>query len=328
MFTVMRRFLVLLAATLGCNSSEFTLAADAAPADAVDEREPEADARPPLSSGEACAAAVELYCAKYESCMPLSFKTLWGTEAFCRERLALVCERHLAMKGVLGTPAEQIECADIATSGTCGEFIGGQRRCTRTPGALAVGEPCAQDYQCRTSFCQIVPGTLCGKCVEPPGDGAACVDRCATPLFACVGNVCKKRATVGQRCAADLPCVGDLVCSAGSCVEPARKAERCDGTGAVAAQCDVYNGLYCSASSTCIAYGYAEPSTACATVGSEYRLCVASGFCRVPAGTYTGTCIPAAGEGAPCNVTVGPGCVFGSACVGGICRVSDPAACE
>jgi len=145
---------------------------------------------------------------------------------------------------------------------------------------VAFGVTCGQDYDCiqpdlwcsnkhcanRTaigSSCSAtacVVGALCnsGTCVNPRtvADNAACTDPNACVSGYCAGGTCTPThfRTAGQSCIADEDCVFGATCQNKACTASGLNMA-CDptlGGGAMDAQCEYSNDLYCSCDGICL----------------------------------------------------------------------------
>jgi hypothetical protein len=72
----------------------------------------------------------------------------------------------------------------------------------------------------------------------------------------------------------------------------------------------------------CTPVVYAKVGEACGITGMMYAVCTASADCKMQ------KCVAPATDGAPCDATNGPGCLAPAKCVGGLCKLEDPAACK
>lgn len=66
----------------------------------------------------------------------------------------------------------------------------------------------------------------------------------------------------------------------------------------------------------------------CGNDGSAGIDCAVGGFCRITGSGTQGTCVLPAKDGQACDDQDGPSCLPWATCMGGLCKVSDPAACR
>jgi hypothetical protein len=174
-------------------------------------------------------------------------------------------------------------------------------------GQQASGEPCAQDYECQSGLacvgetmsqdghCQ--PPGMSGQTCGPGSCSSFCITdwglgthpACAAGLF-CNGT-CQPLYTNGQSCFGGIfSCASPDVCTDGTC------AATFGGAGAPCQQwVDCQDGFYCAqaadggAGRTCAAKGAAGAPC------SEADACL--GYCSIPDGGTTGTCVALCGSG-------------------------------
>jgi hypothetical protein len=177
-------------------------------------------------------------------------------------------------------------------------------------GASPKGAPCGVDVEslvCRSGTTCISGLDFCGTCQAAAARGADCAppDVYCADADACVMGKCVARATAGEACAADKPCVTGVKCTAGTCVSPAvvKVGDACD----IANRCPYR--AYCAAGKCEKASMLGEP---CAST----RAC-ASGRCA------GGTCVALLGAGEACAVD---GDCASTICASGKCRPL-PSAC-
>jgi hypothetical protein len=140
--------------------------------------------------------------------------------------------------------------------------------------------------------------------------------------LSCIGGTCRSLPSGGDPCTATTACQAPFVCKAGSCAVRGEAGDSCMTTPDT---CDGFAGAYCAVGKVCGSVTYAPAGSFCdnATVR-----CEKSGFCKLGATGTAGTCLKAAADGEACSNTIGPYCMPPASCVGGFCKVADPATCR
>jgi hypothetical protein len=171
------------------------------------------------------------------------------------------------------------------------------------------------------------------------------LDACATALasLACDAAIPDACAAAEGSLIDDTPCVSGLQCASGHCARDDRDAcGRCAPRVTEGGACEVSTmalgggcayGLQCTWTFGADAYEVARvprcgpiPGIEGESCGDE-RPCAAGLFCRrAPPTSDERTCAPALPEGAACSPAAAetgePGCIGGTACVGGACTTS------
>jgi hypothetical protein len=171
----------------------------------------------------------------------------------------------------------------------------------------------------------------CGTCGPKPADGTSCANQECGEGLQCANNVCVTPGAAGAACDNNKPCRGGLACKAatpggntGTCAIALKQGETCQELlGPLNAGCDPAKGLFCHPTmGVCTQVVYAKVGEACGITGTMFAVCTASAECRMQ------KCVAPAVDGAPCNTQNGPGCLAPAKCVGGLCKLEDPAACK
>jgi hypothetical protein len=281
---------------------------------------------PTVTPSEACASAAASFCGKISSCAPFFIELGYGDEATCEERLALNCASTFEAQGSNTTPAMTKACADALAATSCDDIFSRKlpSACDPEPGDLADGTACGRDSQCMSSQCKKT-GDVCGICSPLSAAGGACTenDDCESGL-ACAAQ-CVAPGELGADCSPTSPCKTSLACSGGKCGEPVGAGESCDQMPQI---CDGLQGLGCNTMGVCQKLQLAGPGEACGLQGTDFVLCKAGGFCKTAVGTNAGTCLAPAADGAACDEMMGPHCLSGAICSGGLCKLDDGLSCN
>jgi hypothetical protein len=256
----------------------------------------------PVTAARACSELAAALCAKLESCSAFALGVTYGGVAKCKERFALGCIPTLSASGTSATPTKTAACAAALGSVACGDVLAGNlgASCNPTPGMLATGAACSEDAQCASTFCARAPSSACGTC----------------SAVTAVGNAC-----VNESCSRGLVCPN----GAAKCIAPVRGAVGASCT--TQEGCDLANAVGCNTSTKkCIALSLSTAGGACGLNGNTFGVCPASGVCT---SVFSGKCTSAAADGAACSDSdMGPHCVAPARCIGGTCKVTDPATCK
>jgi hypothetical protein len=256
------------------------------------------------AAAQACAALSRALCAKTETCTPFAMGLFFGSRTVCEQRLALDCLPKFGAPGTSATPAKTSTCAESLATQPCAAFAKGDlgAACAPQAGSLAAGVACGDDAQCASTFCARAPDAICGVCAPTTQAGSPCVRGACS-----FGTVCP---------------MGKSTCVV---LEPGQLGATCT----IQEQCDVGNGVGCSAvTGRCIQLTLGSTTGTCGAdlSGSMYTACRASGTCS---GLLAGTCTMAAADGATCSTaSSGPACLPPARCVGGRCSLPDPGTCS
>jgi hypothetical protein len=314
------------------------------------------------SVATACHERATASCALRDTCSAgHGVAARYGDSATCVGREAQACVTNAAAPGTKVTASTITACATALPDQTCTDFLDDLlvAACVPPVGARANGEPCGANGQCQSTYCALPKGAACGQCADLPVQGAACVNTgevvrgftclAATSTWAALG-------ASGGPCGPDTPCQAGLACvgASGSATCQAQGTtlgSSCDSRRESAPDCDRTLGLSCTGHTNgqCAALGYAAAGAPCGRVsaspdggtsdggvGFTAVACTGGAVCVIPAGTFTGTCVGPAAEGAACDTDTGPPCLAPARCVGtvsdagttsGTCQLLDPAAC-
>jgi hypothetical protein len=108
----------------------------------------------------------------------------------------------------------------------------------------------------------------------------------------------------------------------------------CDPKAATAPDCDRHHGLVCdNATKKCVAMTFATAGQACGSVNGNFVPCAGAGFCAIATGQKAGMCVGAAADGAACDTSAGPMCMYRSQCViasgtAGTCQFASASLCK
>jgi hypothetical protein len=272
----------------------------------------------------ACAEASAAFCERANQCMPAYVAAAFGSTAACTDRVKLACAPRLSAAGT-GTTAQLLkECSDALRSSSCDIFFGHSppQPCRFRPGTLGLGAACAIDDQCQSTFCRRSASAACGTCGTRATSGGACEteDGCEYGL-ACSNKVCVPYGAFGAPCNKDQPCQSNLICRSGACAKAVGAGQPCDP---LQKECDNELGLYCDPKSkVCEAAALAKAGEPCGVLASGAAGCSAS-FCSA---LVNGVCRAYAADGASCDDSSAR-CMPPARCVGGLCKLDDPAGCK
>jgi hypothetical protein len=292
------------------------------------------DASASISAEAACDDAVKAYCKKIDECAPFFVKIGFGDAATCEKRFALNCVQNFSAPGTSATPSRLSQCATDVKTTTCEEVLGRKLplSCRTEAGSLKDGTPCGDDAQCTGKLCrQANDSNVCGACSSIGAGGAACErDEDCDNELGCADKKCVAFGKAGSPCSATQPCIRTLSCNKGTCAQPLAAGAACDGPADQSTNpCEALKGFFCHPQTkVCTAAGMAAAGAACGFIDKNIVLCTGGGHCKTTPPAVSGTCLAPAADGAACDATNGPKCVAPAQCLGGICKVSDPATCK
>ncbi len=291
---------------------------------------------------DACAKFAAAYCDKLKACLPVTFPSLYGTDANCREIFAGSCRSTVSAPGVVDGAKRREECAEAAVTSSCTQFLSQRTACQNPVGALVEGTVCDWDGQCGDGlFCKHVltmMGTSvsfssCGVCMKKALSNGSCNGyENACPLsHSCVptssgggsqDGICVPIKKTGEACTPRDLCNGR--CRNGICSDSAF-----DGPGAdcrIENNCDYRQDLFCNRLIyQCQARPPAAPVGAyCGQLldgSGGFVVCAAGATCTgVTAEGFVRTCVALAAEGQACGaMAAGLRCKQPFGCVDGIC---------
>ena len=302
------------------------------------------------SSSSAPAKSVDDECTTYASglcntmngCAAIYLQIGFGDVATCTSRLKDACKAGATAPNTGITLDVLDKCANSAASTSCTDLLSGVRSsaCNPPPGTLEDGKPCADDAQCKSTFCGVDESkSLCGTCAPKPAEGAACFANDCTDGLKCINLKCVKLVAEGGTCDPDHPCGAFLNCVAGKCGQQAQAdGAACDKSAGI--ECDARKGLFCL-DKRCVKVVLVGEGKECGLHTSgvtikDFTLCEKSGFCdglepkAVPP-KFLGVCKPAAKDNEACAVgddPTKPHCLPPAECIGGFCKLRDPASCK
>jgi hypothetical protein len=315
-----------------------------------------------VTQAAACAAYANAYCTFLDTCAPAGL-FLYSSVAHCKQRIELQCASSLTAPQSNFNPPMFAAGADALGKLTCAEFyatgfdsLGEPGPGCGGPGTLGVGKQCYANSQCASGDC--LEGDPCGICT---GVGTACeasldclddafcnaLDQCELKKSAgqacgahdqCTsdtwcGVTCQPDKPLGATCTEDAECAKPLICGANNqCKPPALGAQGASCTPGETLSCNASFMLVCdTASQTCVPDPLPGPGDPCGLVQQggmtvfEF-LCGGDSTCVFTSG-LSGTCVANAPDGAACNETTGPHCMFLASCVNGSCVVPNATLC-
>lgn len=290
-------------------------------------------------AAEACGALADAYCTRVAACAPVFVTATFGDLDACKTRMALSCEPIVGAPGAGSTASVLSACAGALGSVACGDLLtnGTADACKPHGGSIANGNACGDDWQCQSGRCKKDPSSGCGTCGPRASSGGTCASNadCQFGLVCAAGTkTCVALAPIGSSCDGGHPCAIGASCvgassgSSGTCRATAEAGAACDPQAKNAPGCDLLQGLYCDPTSkTCRTIAFAGAGGTCGYANGAFTTCRDGAVCKVGSGD-TGACIAPAADGASCDASNGPGCLAGAACIGGICRLEDPASCR
>jgi hypothetical protein len=285
---------------------------------------------PALTADQASTDAAAAVCSRLNTCFSVVLQTLYADVATCQAREKLRYSATLAAPGTSATASQLESCAMAVGSGDCAVLLGllldnaPPEACKPQPGTIADGAMCAEDGQCKNSYCTKPTGQICGLCAARAAQGAACaLDKdCQYGLF-CAGGNCVVPATPGGPCHPLQPCPAGYVCN-GTCVAP-KDGDSC--TQGDPSTCDLSRGLYCGKTGTCSSAQVTPANQGCGNAGKDYAVCASAALCAGPVGGAD-TCIAAAADDSPCSDMNGPPCTPPATCLRGTCTLDNPSSCH
>jgi hypothetical protein len=295
----------------------------------------------PAGASEACAAYVKATCGRRDACSAGKGNGLeYGSAMNCETRELPKCMASLSAAGTSKTVAALMACTAAIPQQSCSNYFDNvaPAACRPLAGSLADGAACLSSWQCKSTFCALPHGDVCGVCAPRPKAGDSCAQTvcgigllCHASTQQCVASValnapCDKNAP----CAAGLGCVGNTATVKGVCkAEGITVGAACDPKSTSAAGCDKDLGLQCDpVALTCKLIPYADDGQPCGLVAGGTVMCKAGGLCVGGSATTAGVCKTPVKDGQACNVSAGPPCATPAKCVRGVCVYGDPAVCK
>ncbi len=292
-----------------------------------------------VTKQQACDEFSKAFCDVYQKCLPIFVTAGFGDVATCVARMAKTCPSMFDAPSTSANPNKISTCAGAVKVLSC-ETVATTTpaACVPDPGGLADGAPCADDAQCKSTWCPKHESELCGKCTAMPKAGQPCLTvtsatgstekECGRGLN-CTKDVCVAPVGSGGACSDATSCALGLTCFNSKCVTAGKPGAKCDPEGKTDPTCDFLQGAVCNpATKVCQELAKSSAGQPCGLVGSEYKICIAGSKCVVPPGSMAGTCIAAAIDGGACDADKGPDCLAPAKCVGGVCKLPDPTLCK
>ncbi len=299
-----------------------------------------------ISVARACADGAFARCNVLQYCSPAALAFRFGDLRTCQALYQESCLAIVTAPSSGQTTAGVEACAqDLAVPNpkwSCSDYLLIQNPppdCQQPSGALANGAPCALSQQCKSAFCSITNGKMCGTCAPALAQGDSCAGLAMCPRSLncnAATQKCEGFVGMGGACSPGLPCAAHLACvgynaqsnAPGTCQPEASGVHGpCSFQGA---GCDVFAGLSCNAQTqTCETAQIGTPGSACGLVAGQQAYCSSSGDCM------DGACRAAAREGEPCDIVNGPSCIAITQCIvdtdggtSGTCQVSNASSCH
>jgi hypothetical protein len=261
-----------------------------------------------------CNQFAEATADKATECAPFVQAFRYGSRDAQAARIRLNCNLY-DLPSVLFPPSPFQDCAAALAAQSCSDWIDGAipSACAQS-GSLGLGATCTSGYQCASDLCDI-PATGCGKCNTLPGDGEPCYRGfCDAGLVCNPSGNCVTPGGAGAACSADSPCAESLACHGGTCGERGGVGAPCASNG----ECDIYQGTICAMNTKCVPVVTGSMCTV--RPDGTYVFCAAGATCQMD-----GSCLPAAADGAACNMTNGPDCVWPAECLSDMkCHLFQP----
>jgi hypothetical protein len=298
-----------------------------------------------VSAETACSDLAAARCARLAACSATVFSERYADEATCATREKALCLNNLGAPSTGGSPARTEGCVAVVPLWSCNDFFENvpPPACAPAQGSLQNGAGCGFSGQCQSAFCDVGLDALCGRCAPPASVGDSCAGGlgCGPGLF-CASDTqkCVAFGTVGQACndvdrefcAPGLVCLGASGTARDGTCRPASATvgAACSATTG----CDLRAGLSCSGNSkTCVKVTPAGANQPCGTIDKTFVPCADDGLCDAAPG-QPGVCVPAAGDGQPCDSAKGPSCLLPARCVtvppatSGVCAMPSASSCS
>jgi hypothetical protein len=275
-------------------------------------------------------------CERLFACLPLYATQVYGDVKICGERFRTSCRIEAALTGTGLARSSSDACLEAMTAASCDDvFLDGLEAC-QLKGTLAAGVACGFDSQCASGFCRTPETSFCGVCEARALEGAECdSDRaCAFPFLCSATGRCTKAGNEGDTCSQTAPCRREtFYCSNGdgTCKRYGSQGGTCnEGGPGIAAYCDW--GLTCEPDGigTCQPIRMVLAGQACGPAGGGGPGSPAV-FCEGSASCIDRICQPPGKDGEACTVSPlgdSGGCLPPALCLGGICKLPEPAVCK
>jgi hypothetical protein len=293
-----------------------------------------------LTADQACSDVAASRCSKLSSCSATDLERRWGDFATCSTREKLACMQSLAAHATAATPTTTETCSTALEQSTCVAFLSGvspPTQCFAQKGVAANGAACAFSAQCSSGFCALTADSLCGTCAAMPAAGDSCATTGCGPTLSCVKAtmLCQAPVASGGACDKTLPCgtglscVGSTMTAMGTCMaDVTTVGATCDPQRKTGPTCDAGSGLACNTmTKMCVMQPDATAGMPCGLINNVETRCAAGATCETPTGQTAGTCVAPAADGAACDATNGPDCLFPAKCVAGTCQLPGSMTC-
>src|SRR5215813_2392446 len=120
-----------------------------------------------VTADSACTTLAQGFCSKIDMCAHPLIATQYANVAACVTRTKINCLNGLKAPGDSVTPQKVQDCGNAVAGISCTAAFTRNlpAACTADPGALADGTACAQDGQCKSTYCRKANSNdACGTC--------------------------------------------------------------------------------------------------------------------------------------------------------------------
>lgn len=293
-----------------------------------------------LTADKACTDVAAARCTQIMTCSAADLSRRWPDLATCEAREKLACTEGLSAPNTGASPSSVDACSTALTAQTCSAYLAGfmpPTQCLAQSGPAAAGAACGFAAQCKSGFCAIATGSLCGTCANLPAVGDSCATSGCGPTLECVASTmtCQMPLAANGSCSKSAPCGGGLSCvgatgtANGTCMpEGTTAGAACDVARKTAPGCSASAGLTCdSGSKMCVTQPLVAAGQPCGVTGTTFTGCLAGATCFFAAGSNMGTCMAPAADGGACDTTLGPDCEFPARCISGTCQLPGSMTC-
>lgn len=283
---------------------------------------------------DACQQAAKDYCDYATRCTGQLVSILYDTLDTCVARIALGCKGSFFPMGSTSTPSNVTDCGEAVAQASCTQSITSITACDPPAGTFVAGQACREDAQCQTTFCKRA-GSGCGVCAVRAKIGESCAATACERGLPCVPGsqgqaTCSAPLAVGAACPTGTGCQASLSCINKVCTQVTYLdlGAACGANGQM--PCDPAKGLNCNpVSKVCQAVKLVGAGEPCGTDATgQYSACRAAGSCKITQGSNMGNCVAAAGDGQPCNPSMGVGCLSPASCQNSICTLPSTLSCN
>jgi hypothetical protein len=279
------------------------------------------------SANQGCFEYARAFCTQQSQCSAFGSLYYQGSFEQCQTSVAESCALSTHAAGSNLTDDLASTCAQAFAVASCDDVLdGNQPAACRVPGSRAVGQPCADAFQCQSLFCSRRSPRDCGTCAVLPKVGEPCTASgfCDYGLE-CVSSTCAARRGPGEVCDGYHHCQGSLGCLKGSC-QTSTIGAACDA----GYDCNQYQLQYCDGSTlSCqsLPFVVAQLGESCGNGSDVTVQCPPAAYCKTMGSTDFGICTAMRIEGESC-APVNQLCASPATCISGICRLFDVTTCN